>query len=663
MIVIDLIYNLTLLIAFSVISGFIDFRWKRHTLLGSLLQGLLFGSASVIGMLRPFVYTPGLIFDGRSVTISLCGLFFGPWAAAVASVMTIICRVIQGGSGTWMGVLVILSSAAIGAGYHWRRQRSAHEMSAFQLLVFGIWVHLAMLLMTLALPSDLVFVVLKRIGWPVMLTYPLATVLIGKILSDQEARSRLFNALHQAEERFQRLSENSPFFVFRMSIPQQQYESISPSCTKITGYPPEAFYTNPGLIRILIHPQSQDYYRQALERLAVGEVPPTYEFQILLKSGEIRWLFQHNILDHGKLGRPIALEGVVFDITERRRTEEKLRESQAMLQSIFRSAPVGIGVVKQRILGWTNERLSKMTGYAPAEMNGQSAHMFYPTAEEFEYVGREKYDQIRRHASGTVETRWRRKDGQILDVLLSSTPMVPEDLSQGVTFTALDITERKRAEQALRSSLEEKEALLKEVHHRVKNNLQIVSSLLNLGGRRLSHPGVAEFLRDIQSRVRAMALLHETLYASDNLARINFARYVDTLCAQIARSYASDVRNIVLQQQVADIDLDLDRAIPVGLIINELVSNALKHAFLNRPGGEITVRLQASDAQSYRLSVTDNGVGFPPDAIPKNTSALGLRLVRSLISQLDGELRIENNGGTTFHIVFPQQASESHRTL
>ncbi|HOW67702.1 MAG TPA: PAS domain S-box protein [Candidatus Paceibacterota bacterium] len=659
MIVIDLIYNLTLLIAFSVISGFIDFRWKRRTLPGSLLQGFLFGSAAVIGMLRPFVYSPGLIFDGRSVTISLSGLFFGPWAAAVASTMTILCRILQGGPGVYMGVLVILSSALIGAGYHWRRQRSGHEMSAMQLLAFGIWVHLAMLLMTLALPPGMRMEVLGRIGWPVMLTYPLATVLMGKILSDQEARSQLFDALHQAEERFQRLSESTPFYIFRMSIPQGQYESISPSCTKITGYPPEAFYKNPGLIENSIHPQSLQFFQEARKELMEGKAPPTCEFQILLASGETRWLYQYNVLDRDMTGRATAIEGVVFDITERRRTEEKLRESQAMLQSIFRSAPVGIGVVKQRVVGWCNERLSEMTGYAPTELNGQSARLLYPTDEEFEYVGREKYEQIRRFGTGTVETHWRHKDGHVLDVLLSSTPMVPEDLSQGVTFTALDITERKRAEQALRSSLEEKEALLKEVHHRVKNNLQIVSSLLNLGCRRLDHPGIAEFLTDIQSRIRAMALLHETLYASDNLARINFSRYVDVLCAQIARSYASDMRNIILRQQIVDIDLDLDRAIPVGLIIHELVSNALKHAFPNRPGGMIAVQLQAPNEQQYLLQVEDNGRGLPSDLGLSTTDTLGLRLVRSLVDQLDGKMTVSNDGGTMFQIVFPQRPSES----
>lgn len=166
MIAIDLIYNLALLVALSTVSGFIGQRWKDGRR-GALLQGLLFGGVTVIGMLRPLVLAPGLIFDGRSVMISLCGLFFGPVAVALAGGMAVVCRIIQGGVGAPMGVCVILSSALLGWCFHVRWMLHHAEVSARRLLGFGGLVHSAMVLLMFILPAGMVFTTMKRIGPPV----------------------------------------------------------------------------------------------------------------------------------------------------------------------------------------------------------------------------------------------------------------------------------------------------------------------------------------------------------------------------------------------------------------------------------------------------------------------------------------------------------------
>jgi len=137
---------------------------------------------------------------------------------------------------------------------------------------------------------------------------------------------------------------------------------------------------------------------------------------------------------------------VYDDRTKQKQDEMALRESEAMLKSIFRAAPIGIGLVKNRILCWTNDMIHKITGYSEQELKGKNARIVYPTQEEYEFVGKIKYDQIREKGKGTVETLWQRKDGKIIDVLLSSTPFDLNDLSQGVIFTALDITKRKQME-------------------------------------------------------------------------------------------------------------------------------------------------------------------------------------------------------------------------
>ena len=215
MIIIDLIYNLALLVALSVVSGFIGQRWKPG-IRRAILQGVIFGSAAVIGMLRPLVLAPGLIFDGRSVMISLCGLFFGPTAVTVAGGMALICRIFQGGMGAIMGVSVILSSALLGLLFHFRQARRGVEISAIQLLVFGIIVHIVMVLLIFTLPWAVAIITLDRIGMPVLLTYPLATVFIGKILSDHQIREQSQTALRDSETRYRELVENANSIILRM---------------------------------------------------------------------------------------------------------------------------------------------------------------------------------------------------------------------------------------------------------------------------------------------------------------------------------------------------------------------------------------------------------------------------------------------------------------
>jgi two-component system, sensor histidine kinase PdtaS len=207
---------------------------------------------------------------------------------------------------------------------------------------------------------------------------------------------------------------------------------------------------------------------------------------------------------------------------------------------------------------------------------------------------------------------------------------------------------------ALRDSLEEKVSLLKEVHHRVKNNLQIVASLLNLQARRARSRQVVDVLQDTRNRVHSMALLHEVLYRSGNLARINFAAYVQELFRQLLRSFGPAAARINVENRVTPIGLPLEHSVPCGLIINELVSNALKHGFPNGRTGTIVVELNLFDGPQLLLRVSDNGVGLPPGLDLADTSTLGLKLVSNLARQLDGQLTVEKQvgGGATFSVAF-----------
>lgn len=683
------------------------------------------------------------------------------------------------------------------------------------------------------------------------------------------------------------------------------FTEVNDQTLKLLGYTAEELI---GQEVRLIYPTDEDYtyvgeelYRQIRENGSA-----TLETRMQRKDGAIlNILLNSTPIVPGDMTQGVTF--TVLDITERKRAEQAILEREAQLSSIFRAAPTGIGVVVNRVLIEVNDRLCEMIGYTPDELIGQSARIMYPSDEDYEYVGREKYRQIAESGTGTVETRWRRKDGTIIDVLLSSTPIVPENLAQGVTFTALDITERKkmdaelraseekyrllvnslqegiwvidqherttfvnpsmadmlgytteemlgrhlfdfmddhgvelarqnlerrrqgiseshdfefirkdgsriftllstspildeqgnyagaiagiqditarrrmetalrqsqeryqqlftqmpdgfalheiicdergkpvdyrflevnpafevhtglrvseiigrtirevtpqieqewidvygkvalsgesvsfenytapldkwfnvsafcprlgqfvsvfsdiserkRAEQALRASLEEKTVLLKEVHHRVKNNLNVVSSLLNLQAEAAGNVDVQKILAESQDRIRAIARLHEYLYRSEDLALIDTADYVHDLVNHLYMTYGTALEDLDLQVAVDDLHLDLDTAIPCGLILNELISNALKHAFpqeVKETPGRLSIELHRQEG-GICLRVADNGIGLPPAFDIQNTSSLGLQLVAMLSKQLGATLDVQRAAGTVFNICWRQ---------
>jgi two-component sensor histidine kinase len=217
-----------------------------------------------------------------------------------------------------------------------------------------------------------------------------------------------------------------------------------------------------------------------------------------------------------------------------------------------------------------------------------------------------------------------------------------------------DITERKRSEERIQASLQEKEVLLKEIHHRVKNNLQVVSSLLDMQALSVHNPEVIEALEDSRHRIRAMAFVHERLYQSEDLSSLGVAEYVRSLVGHLSAAYERRARGAELRLQIDPVFLDLDTAIACGLLINELVSNALKHAFPTgwEGAGEIHVALQSLGDDRLELRVSDNGVGLPPGLAPEETTSLGLRLVQMLTQQLRGTLEVDSQAGTAVRITF-----------
>lgn len=222
----------------------------------------------------------------------------------------------------------------------------------------------------------------------------------------------------------------------------------------------------------------------------------------------------------------------------------------------------------------------------------------------------------------------------------------------GVVSVLRDITERKQIEEKLRKSLKEKEVLIRELHHRVKNNMQVMLSLLRLQSRKIKDKKMTEIMNTWQNRLRSIAMVHERLYESKSFAKIEFGNYIKRLVISLLHVFNVKETNIQVEMNIEPISLDISTAIPLGLIINELISNSLKHAFPEGQKGKIRLDFQKDDNNSCSLIIKDNGVGLPKNITFQNPQTLGFQLINDLIDQIDGIVDVIQRGGTTFKILF-----------
>jgi len=322
-----------------------------------------------------------------------------------------------------------------------------------------------------------------------------------------------------------------------------------------------------------------------------------------------------------------------------------------------------------KVIAW-NSAIGEMTDTLKDDILGEGSYVYCKLFYEehrpclIELIGDENsklisnYDFIHRegnklYAEVFLPSFYNGK-GAYLEITAS--PLLDgKGLRYGAIESIRDITERKKEEIQLKSSLNEKEVLLREIHHRVKNNLQIISSLLNLQEFYVKEDPIAvNVLKESKNRVLAMAMIHEMLYQSTNLSHINIPNYIRNLISNLVYSYGYN-SNFKTVLNVEEIMLNIETSIPVGLIIGELVSNSLRHAFPNKQEGKITLSLKYCN-KGYNLVISDDGVGLPPKYDFRNVeSTLGLKLVNSLVEQLDGSIELEKNIGTQFTIKFKEQ--------
>lgn len=326
---------------------------------------------------------------------------------------------------------------------------------------------------------------------------------------------------------------------------------------------------------------------------------------------------------------------VVRDVSERKKAEEKFR-------GLLESAPDAIVIVNdQGRIELVNSQTEKVFGYPRNELLNETVEKLIPHRYHEQHPShREKYfskPRFRGMGQG-LELFGRRKNGEEFPIEISLSPLQTED-GMLVSSAIRDITDRKKVEEQLLNSLDEKETLLHEIHHRVKNNLAVIASTFYLQSIYVADEEVSRILENCQNRVRSMALVHEKLYHSGNFAAVDFGGYTEELCNELVSNYSYEEDTVQLAMDIDRVEVGLNKAVPCALILNELVSNCLKHAFPPDFPARLTIALKSAESGGLELIVSDNGVGLPQPGGLEEEGSFGMRLVRTLTRQLDGTMK------------------------
>ncbi len=486
-------------------------------------------------------------------------------------------------------------------------------------------------------------------GSPILMGEELIGVVV--IYTDISELKQAEEALRQSEARYRAVVQAQTELITRF-LPDGTLTFANDAACRYLGKKREeligSHYASP------VPDKDRKMVEEALASLSREDPVIMVENRVIAANGETRWLQWTNRAIFNEQGQLVEIQSVGRDITESKLAQDALLEAEAKYRTLVDTSPDGITLTNLAgKIVLCNRQTARLHGYdLPEDIHGMST---------LDLIAPQDHDRARANLQRTlargsihnIEYTMLRKDGSRFPAELS-TSVIRDATLKPTGFIAVirDATARKRGQEQLRASLREKELLLNEINHRVRDNLQIISSLLYLQSLQAEGQSSSEILRDSQNRVRSMALVHEKLYGSRDLSRIDFEEYVQSLTASLLQSYAAASSGIGVTVEVDDVFLSVDLAIPCSLLISELVSNALKHAFVGRDSGEIRVEFHAQD-ERYRLEVSDNGVGIPEDIDTRDPESLGLQLVNTLVEQLRGTLRVQHQDGTQFRITFP----------
>jgi PAS domain S-box-containing protein len=498
----------------------------------------------------------------------------------------------------------------------------------------------------------------KLIGAANLISQPLMELLMayGMAFREQlDERKRAEETLREERDKAQNYLDVAEV-MFVIIGADQKVTLVNNTCCGILGYKEEGIIGK-NWFDNFIPERIKDEVKTFFQKLMAGEIEAAEYFEnpVLTKSGEERIIAWCNTLLRDKAGNIIGTLSSGEDITERKRMEEALRESEGRFRALAESTSDWIWEVDENaVYTYTSPKIKELLGYEPEEIIGKTPFDLMTlegvkrVAAEFGAIAEAQklFDRL--------ENENLHKDGRILVLETSGVPIFDANGNfRGYRGIDRDITERKRAEEQITASLKEKEVLLREIHHRVKNNLQVVSSLLNMQARATKNKDTLDILSESRNRLNAMALIHSQLYEGGNLSEINMKGFMDKLVVQLLQIYSVPETKITPVVHAVECSLPISTAVPVGLIANELLTNAFKHAFVNRKEGKIEVNLRASEKGVVDLTVSDDGVGLPEGFVINTSKTLGLSVVKILAEdQLDGKLEVVSDKGTTCKVEF-----------
>lgn len=401
-----------------------------------------------------------------------------------------------------------------------------------------------------------------------------------------------------------------------------------------------------------VHPEDIELARAIFGKMVESDEQQRVDFRMRTSSGEYRWMEGAGIRADGDDEPRVIL--YARDVTDRKHMEMRVKESEAFMASVIDNSFDLVAVVDMEGTFTFVGDSKKVFGYDRDTVVGTNS---------FDLIHPDYRDKAARAFSRLVETG----DTQVLEFLSSSADgtwrwveavgrLFHYNAEKRVLLNIRDITDHKRVEQADKRQIREQSVLLHEVHHRIKNNMNTVASLLSVHAGTIEDPNAVRALEDARSRLHAMHVLYDSLYRSENFERMSIRDYLGRLCDQISEIYPASIP-ITIDQAIGDFELEVTKLSSLGLITNELLTNAIKHAFHGKPEGHIHVSAEPG-AENVLVSVQDNGNGIADDIDPDTHEGFGLSLIRMLSEQLGGSTRVHTSGGTRFEIRFPVEKED-----
>jgi PAS domain S-box-containing protein len=462
---------------------------------------------------------------------------------------------------------------------------------------------------------------------------------------DITERKRAEEALRESEEKFRALFDHASDSIFLMRLEGNRgliIVDVNAATCSMHGYSKEELIGQP--ISMLDDPEMAEQVQERARRVMAGE-SLTFEGLHRKKDGTVFPVEISTCMY--KLGKDKFVLGIDRDITERKKAEEALENERIKFLNLLETLPAYVYLqAPDYTIRFANRYYKEHFGETENRLCYESLWgrnepcTDCPTFRVFDSSEPQVWEWLE-----TPDNRMY----QVYDY-----PYIDTDGTRLVLELGIDITERKLAEEALKSALSDKDMLMKEIHHRVKNNLAVIQSLLSLQMRDIHDEKSKEYFHDAQNRVKSMTMIHEILHGSDDLTKMKVKDYVKKFVGTLLYNYSIKAHRISLQYDIQDIILDVDTMIPLGLIINELVSNALKYAFPDNAEGELRISLRKAEENSYELTISDSGIGLPEGFDIEKAKSLGLLIVTSLVNQINGNLEISNKNGAEFRIIFTE---------